>query len=85
MTFRQTATPGRHPGSLPADRGTLGGMNDEHDWRTASFCASRECIETASSAGAVLVRDKADREGPVLRFGSREWTAFVSSLKGPAA
>lgn len=53
------------------------------NWRKSrrSF-ANGNCVETANTAGAVLVRDTADRTGPVLTFTPRQWAAFTRSLGG---
>jgi hypothetical protein len=47
-------------------------------FRASSFCASNECVEVASG---ILVRDTADRDGPVLTFSPATWRAFTASLK----
>jgi hypothetical protein len=57
---------------------------DSATWRTSSFSGSNggNCLESASVAGAVLVRDtKNGGTGPVLRFTPAAWTAFVDQAK----
>ena len=39
-----------------------------------------ECVEVAT-AGAVLVRDTADRGGPVLTFTADAWRAFTATIR----
>jgi hypothetical protein len=53
------------------------------NWRKSSYSDSNggDCVETASSAGAVLVRDTANRPGATLTLTTSAWTAFTSSLK----
>jgi hypothetical protein len=52
-------------------------------WRTSSFCAASECIQVSalSLESQVLVRDTADRDGPVLTFNPAAWRAFTTALK----
>ncbi|WP_422773514.1 DUF397 domain-containing protein [Plantactinospora sp. WMMC1484] len=38
------------------------------------------CVEVAGLAAGVAVRDSKDTAGPVLRFGSAAWTAFLGDL-----
>ena len=51
-------------------------------WRKSSYSGSNggECIEVAT-AGAVLVRDTADRSGPVLTFTAEAWQAFTAAIR----
>ena len=37
-----------------------------------------ECVEVASTAEAVLVRDLKDKDGPRLAFGRAEWSEFLT-------
>jgi hypothetical protein len=52
------------------------------NWRTSSYSGSNggECVEVATAA-AVLVRDTADRSGPVLRFTAAAWRAFTAAIR----
>jgi hypothetical protein len=54
----------------------------ESNWRKSSYSGSNggECIEVAT-AGAVLVRDTADRNGPVLTFSADAWRAFTTAIR----
>ena len=51
-------------------------------WRKSSYSGSNggECVEVAT-AGAVLVRDTADRSGPVLTFTADAWLAFTATIR----
>ena len=60
-------------------------MTDERGWRTSSFCAAGECVEVGQHGKRILVRDKADRKGGVLKFTPEQWQRFGSSLKGRTA
>ena len=48
-------------------------MVDEYtDWRKASYSNRQgQCVEIASSAGDVAVRDTNDRDGDTLTFSAR--------------
>jgi hypothetical protein len=54
----------------------------ESNWRKSSFSGDNggACVEVAS-ADAVLVRDTADRNGPVVTFDARAWRTFISSVR----
>ncbi len=56
------------------------------DWRKSSYSDSNggSCVETASGAGAILVRDTTDRDGGTLAFEAGAWAAFTAGLKLPA-
>ena len=51
-------------------------------WRKSSYSGSNggECVEVAT-AGAVLVRDTADRGGAVLSFTADAWRAFIAAIR----
>ena len=52
------------------------------NWRKASYSnGSGQCVETASGAGTVAVRDTTDRGGGTLTFTARTWQAFATGLK----
>jgi hypothetical protein len=52
------------------------------DWRKSSYSGNggQACIETASEAGTVMVRDTTDRDGGTLSFSASAWERFVKSL-----
>jgi hypothetical protein len=55
-------------------------------WRKSSYSSGNggECVEVASPAGAVAVRDtKQNETGPVLEFTSAAWRRFADELKRP--
>jgi hypothetical protein len=54
----------------------------ESNWRKSSYSGSNggECVEVAT-ADAVLVRDTADRNGPVLTFTPDAWRAFTTAIR----
>ena len=54
----------------------------ESSWRKSSYSGPNggECIEVAT-ADAVLVRDTADRDGPVLTFTPDAWRAFTTAIR----
>jgi hypothetical protein len=52
------------------------------DWRKASYSnGSGQCVETASGAGTVAVRDTADRDSGTLAFTAEAWQRFTDSLR----
>jgi hypothetical protein len=53
-------------------------------WRKSTHSTSNggACVETATLGALVAVRDtKDDGHGPVLRFTSRAWSAFTTTLR----
>ena len=54
----------------------------ESNWRKSSYSGSNggECIEVAATE-TVLVRDTADRTGPLLTFTPDAWRAFTAAIK----
>ena len=57
--------------------------NTEYDdWRKSTRSnGSGACVETASDAGTVAVRDTTDRDGRTLAFTAQAWQAFTDGLK----
>lgn len=52
------------------------------DWRKTSYSnGSGQCVETASGAGTVAVRDTTDRDGGTLTFTATAWQQFTDSLR----
>jgi hypothetical protein len=54
----------------------------ESNWRKSSYSGDNggECVEVAST-GSVLVRDTADRDGPVLTLTADAWRAFTVAIR----
>lgn len=56
--------------------------NTYTDWRKASYSnGSGQCVETASGAGTIAVRDTANRDGDTLTFSAQAWERFTASVK----
>jgi hypothetical protein len=53
------------------------------NWRKSSYSGDNggACVEIASSAEAVLVRDTAHRSGPVVTFTADAWRTFTATVK----
>ena len=53
------------------------------DWRKSTYSDANggSCVETASSAGAITVRDTTDRDGVTLSVPAETWRAFTASLR----
>nr|MDT0662355.1 DUF397 domain-containing protein [Micromonospora sp. DSM 115978] len=53
-------------------------------WRTSTRSGENGglCVEVATLASAVAVRDSKDRPGPTLTFTPTAWTTFLTSLDG---
>jgi hypothetical protein len=50
-------------------------------WRTASFCAARECVEVAQQDDVILLRDSLQPRGGILLCAANEWRSFVAYVK----
>ncbi|MFG2354368.1 DUF397 domain-containing protein [Streptomyces sp. NPDC048521] len=52
-------------------------------WHKSSYSGSSggECVEVASLTPGMAVRDSKNQHGPVLRFPTAAWSAFVESVK----
>jgi Domain of unknown function (DUF397) len=51
-------------------------------WRKSSRCAHGDCIEVASHASRVAVRDSQDNaSGPNLVFAPAQWRSFIKGVK----
>jgi len=51
------------------------------DWRKSTYSQNGgDCVETASDAGNVLVRDTTNRGGGTLSFDAAAWAKFTKSL-----
>jgi Domain of unknown function (DUF397) len=55
----------------------------ESNWRKSSYSGDNggACVEVASSAEVVLVRDSTDHGGPVVAFTTNAWLAFTATIK----
>jgi hypothetical protein len=55
----------------------------ESNWRKSSYSGDNggACVEIASSAEAVLIRDTADRNGPVVILTAEAWRMFTTTVK----
>ena len=53
-------------------------------WRRSTRCAASSCVEAATHADFVYLRDSKDAAGAVLRFDREVWRAFVEGLKSDA-
>jgi hypothetical protein len=53
------------------------------NWRTASYSGANggECVEVASAASAVMVRDTKNRDGETLSVSANAWRAFIAATK----
>jgi hypothetical protein len=69
-------------GKLTAD-GCPGRSASGSRWIKSSLSFSNSnCVEVASLPdGGIGVRDSKDSEGPVLRFTSDEWHAFIGGVR----
>jgi len=50
-------------------------------WHKASASNTGGCVEVKQLADAVYVRDSKDRNGPMLRYTTTEWAAFLDGAK----
>ena len=52
-------------------------------WFKSSYSGSQgdSCVEVAACPETVHVRDSKNTDGPVLRFSTTAWVAFVSCAK----
>lgn len=56
--------------------------NEYNNWRKASYSnGTGQCVETASAAGIVAVRDTTDRGGVTLDVPIAAWAAFLATLR----
>ena len=53
-------------------------------WRKSRHSvANGNCVQVAVSSDAVMIRDSADSEGPVISYPAAAWRAFVAAAKMP--
>lgn len=50
-------------------------------FRSSSYCHSGSCVQVATTAETVLVRDSKNPDGAVLRFTAEEWRTFVLGVR----
>lgn len=61
------------------------GDASESEWFKSSYSDSssgNNCIEVASTPGAVHVRDSKNQPGPRLTFGADAWAGFITHVVG---
>ncbi|KWX03387.1 regulator [Carbonactinospora thermoautotrophica] len=52
-------------------------------WRKSTHSGSDiDCVEVADLGEVIAVRDSKNPSGPHLMFTFREWTAFLSGVRG---
>jgi hypothetical protein len=51
------------------------------NWRKSSHSSGTNCAEVGQDGAGVLVRDTADRGGPVLAFSGETWGAFLAMVR----
>ncbi|MGW4946749.1 DUF397 domain-containing protein [Actinoplanes sp. NPDC004185] len=57
-------------------------QNQGLTWRKSTrSAAAGHCVEIATAAAAVFVRDSKDVAGPVLEFGTRPWADFLGAVR----
>jgi hypothetical protein len=57
------------------------GRSVQPAWRTASFCASGECVEVAQGDDLIILRDSTRPHGSMLHYGAAEWRSFIRTVK----
>lgn len=61
-------------------------MNDHPapspNWRKSSYStSSNNCVEVASTANGILVRDSKDPASLILAFSPQSWAGFIRAVK----
>lgn len=50
-------------------------------FRTASYCASNECVEVGQRDDMVVLRDSTQPLGTLLHYAAADWGSFVRRIK----
>jgi Domain of unknown function (DUF397) len=50
-------------------------------WHKSSYSSANGCVEVALGKDEIAVRDSKDPGGPVLRFTTGEWKAFLAGAR----
>lgn len=50
-------------------------------WRQSKRCDSGACVQVATTADEVLVRDGKDTTGPHIAVSNDQWRLFVRSIQ----
>jgi hypothetical protein len=51
-------------------------------WRKSCHSVNNgACVEAAADSAGIVVRDSANRAGPVLRYSAQTWHVFVAQVK----
>jgi hypothetical protein len=84
-TIRYSPLKGVLSGRIASDGGKCGRTMGTLDgrWRKSSYSGTSggDCVETAGTSGAVLVRDTTDRAGVTLTIPAAAWQTFVTELR----
>lgn len=52
------------------------------EWRKARRSANNgACVELASAARQILIRDSKDQNGPVIGYSDDSWRRFITAAK----
>lgn len=58
------------------------GELDQLRWRKAKRSkANGACVEVAPAAGAIVIRDSKDPQGPVLNYSPESWRSFIGEIR----
>ena len=56
--------------------------SDRLNWRKSRRSMNNgNCTEVATSGNVVVVRDSADRHGPVIRYSTTSWVSFLAAAR----
>ena len=50
-------------------------------WRTASYCASGECVQVTQRDGLIILRDSTRPGGVTIPYAAVKWQSFVADTK----